>query len=863
MMYRSCCLVLGLAALSHCFQGHAQISKGHQILIDRGFQVQGLVNKDDVFHLSTYTNANYNSLVWLWTSNPSLMGAAPGFPWSRWAADETLVPPQTGEAPYLSQLVTLQLGDEWNLNDGPTLTRLVNWFNAVRANWPNTILCHNNYGGQLTDTNLGAYVTYAQPDMLSFDTYPYWYDGRNNSVGDTPIHWYGDLRRWREFARGANIPLACYVQTYHSVSEGVRDPSASELRLLHFGAMAFNVKALIDFTYNTGASSLFNNGAGGDNSPNALYTEKADCAKRARNLGKALVRLKPIAEASPTYTTSIMFLRGRDFTGNINPIPIGFNGDDDAPNDYTDWIFQRNDPYLNGWSVTNKAGLKNGGTNGDVIISWFKPLDESFDGAATNEVYLMVVNALCASNGTPAECLQEIKLNFLDAFPSIDMLDPVSGQLTNVPLPVVNSKRQLTLNLNGGDAALFKFADGAPFVGFPFSTNAPGISSPPASRTNFAGTDETFNVTATGAAPLSYRWRFNDTTIAGATTNSYTRANVQTNDAGSYTVVVTNTSGSVTSAVTTLTVIPNQVFLYEPFDYPNVGSPVSSNTPANWTFGGTGTNDLNVTAGNLSYPGLATPISNSVTNGGVGLGVRRSFGTGFTNGQLYFSALFRINNLGLGTWLGTASQAGALTANDTNSFRMAVLVKSNSPSGYVLGVQKGGTGVTAAFDSTEYHAGDIMFLVGKYDFDASPNTVALWINPSAATFGLGTAPGGSISTNTGTDGFTIDRFNIRQNTATSVPAAMQWDELRIGNSWAAVTPIGPFPTVLSNLTRLSDGKFQFAYAYSGSGGTIYASTNLTNWSVIGAATLVSAGNYQFTDPAASNYLRRFYQLRTP
>jgi hypothetical protein len=30
---------------------------------------------------------------------------------------------------------------------------------------------------------------------------------------------------------------------------------------------------------------------------------------------------------------------------------------------------------------------------------------------------------------------------------------------------VVNTRRQLTLNLDGGDAALFKFATGAPFVG--------------------------------------------------------------------------------------------------------------------------------------------------------------------------------------------------------------------------------------------------------------------------------------------------------------------------------------------------------------------------------------------------------------
>ena len=81
----------------------------------------------------------------------------------------------------------------------------------------------------------------------------------------------------------------------------------------------------------------------------------------------------------------------------------------------------------------------------------------------------MVVNGLTDPAGTAADCLQEIKLNF--AFPSgitgVDMLDPASGQVQTQTLPIVNTRRQLVLDLNGGDAALFKFSDGAPFVGWP------------------------------------------------------------------------------------------------------------------------------------------------------------------------------------------------------------------------------------------------------------------------------------------------------------------------------------------------------------------------------------------------------------
>src|ERR1043166_4726806 len=540
----------------------AQISKGFQILTNRGFQVQGMVRNTDPFHLTTYSNANYASINWLWDSTPSSMGNAPGFPWARWVSSETNMPPQGSEGPYLSQIVALQLGDEWELNDTATRTRLINWFNSVRTNWPNTILFHNNYGGQVGDGPLGDFISQAQPDMISFDRYPFRSDNSDTSPGDTPIHWYGDARRYREYSKGYNLPLAIYVQTYYSDSEKVRSPSPSELRLLHFAALAFNAKTLIDFTYNTGASSLFNNGAGGDNSPNSLYYEKADCSTRARNFGKALVRLKPIADAVPnSFTTGMMFIRGRDSTGTTNPIPIGFIADAQAPDNYTDWVYQRNDPYLSGWVVTNKAGVKNAGQPGDVILSWFTVLDESLDGAAfTNEVYLMVVNGLTDPTGTAADCLQEIKLNFTDAFTAVDILDPTTGQVTAQTLPVVNGKRQLVLYLNGGDAALFKFSDGAPFVGVTQAPSPPVITNQPDSVTNNAGTAATFAVTATGTSPLSYRWRFNGTNISGATATSYTRTNVQPADAGSYTVVVTNVAGSVTSDVAPLTVyVPPQI----------------------------------------------------------------------------------------------------------------------------------------------------------------------------------------------------------------------------------------------------------------------------------------------------------------
>jgi hypothetical protein len=307
------------------------------------------------------------------------------------------------------------------------------------------------------------------------------------------------------------------------------------------------------------------------------------------------------------------------------------------------------------------------------------------------------------------------------------------------------------------------------------------------------------------------------------------------------------------------------LMLYEPFNYSNIGSPVSSNTPVNWAYNtGTATNDTMVSSGNLSYSGLADSTGNSITNGGVGLAVRRLFGTGVNTGELFFSVLLKIDSLGIGVWNGAAAQVGAFTANDNAGFRLQIMVRTNSTFAYVFGVQKGGAGVTATFDTTEYHPGDTVLLVGKYDFTTTPNPVTLWINPSSSTFGAATPPAtGFISATTGTDNLTIDRFNFRQNTAATVPPLVQWDELRVGTSWSAVTPLPG--VMLTNVVRLLDGTFQFGYSDSlAQSVNVYASPDLASgWTSIGAPTEVSPGQYQFTDLDAPNHPIRFYQLRKP
>jgi hypothetical protein len=85
---------------------------------------------------------------------------------------------------------------------------------------------------------------------------------------------------------------------------------------------------------------------------------------------------------------------------------------------------------------------------------------------------------------------------------------------------------------------------------------APTITTQPVSRTVTTGTNVSFTVAATGTAPFSYQWRFNGANIPGATSATLTLTGVTPGQSGSYSCLVTNAGGSVTSAGAVLTVTP-------------------------------------------------------------------------------------------------------------------------------------------------------------------------------------------------------------------------------------------------------------------------------------------------------------------
>jgi glucose/arabinose dehydrogenase len=120
------------------------------------------------------------------------------------------------------------------------------------------------------------------------------------------------------------------------------------------------------------------------------------------------------------------------------------------------------------------------------------------------------------------------------------------------------------------------------------NSTAPFITTQPANVSVNAGQPATFQVAASGSAPLSYQWQKNGTNIPGAINPTFTINNTVVGDNGMYRVVVSNGSGSVMSNQVTLTVVVNTPPVAEIIT-PETGTTYVAG--ATISFSGSGTDD--------------------------------------------------------------------------------------------------------------------------------------------------------------------------------------------------------------------------------------------------------------------------------
>lgn len=222
---------------------------------------------------------------------------------------------------------------------------------------------------------------------------------------------------------------------------------------------------------------------------------------------------------------------------------------------------------------------------------------------------------------------------------------------------------------------------------------------------------------------------------------------------------------------------------------------------SNWSDHSTSTtpNNIQVKTGALTnyYTSAQFPDPTGNMVSLVGGGSDPFIGFNETNtGTVYASFLFQITDMA-NFKSNTSGDYFAVLAEPGGSFRARLFVKDNTAGTtnegltYQVGISNGST--------TTFHTGftaniaEPVFVVMAYDFGT--NEVKLWVVPEATSF-EGTAPAPNVTVSGGTAS-SLGKFILRQDRTSDTPS-IDFDELRIGTTWAQVTPKGTTASVEKN-----------------------------------------------------------------
>ena len=247
----------------------------------------------------------------------------------------------------------------------------------------------------------------------------------------------------------------------------------------------------------------------------------------------------------------------------------------------------------------------------------------------------------------------------------------------------------------------------------------------------------------------------------------------------------------------------SQSYYYDSFDYPvgNLGlasgpvipavNPATSSSTGNWNYGST--KSAKVQVGSLTYPGLLTSATSlndiNLVNTGSAVDERMVLTATSIASPVYFSFIMKVKavpaaSTRLASLRGTTNSSGILAPN----------VKIAPSGSYYQITVDGGSGTPQS--TADMSINNNVLVVVKYTSSATANggTTDVWINPAASDLGSSTDPTPTFAGITGGVLLNVTGFSFR--TGLGVVNA-DVDELRIGDSWANVTPQGGDPVDLS------------------------------------------------------------------
>lgn len=284
----------------------------------------------------------------------------------------------------------------------------------------------------------------------------------------------------------------------------------------------------------------------------------------------------------------------------------------------------------------------------------------------------------------------------------------------------------------------------------------PTIAAQPASQAVAVGQAVTFSVTAAGTAPLTYQWLKNNAIISGATTASYTTpATVASDNGAKFDVLVSNSVGSVVSAMATLTVNAAAV------------APAITTQPANQTVTVGQTATFSVIATGTAPLGYQW-LKNSANITGATAASYTTPATASTDNGAQFDVV--VSN-------GAGSKTSTMARLTVNAAALAPTI-TTQPANQTVTV-----GQTATFSVTATGTAPLTYQWQKNSGNIAGATSATYTTPATASTDTGAKFDVIVSNALGSQTSTMATLTVNPaNTSTINVVTYHYDNLRTGQN---------------------------------------------------------------------------------
>lgn len=316
------------------------------------------------------------------------------------------------------------------------------------------------------------------------------------------------------------------------------------------------------------------------------------------------------------------------------------------------------------------------------------------------------------------------------------------------------------------------------------------------------------------------------------------------------------------------------LLIEEPFNY-GLGQLVQQASPP-WYIGGPA---ITLESGSLTSPaGLLEPTTTGnlvQLNTNIAAQLAYRLFPQVTSGSVYVSLLLRqtlMPSTTGGCIIGLYDGNTLSFAAGNVSAALGVHVRRWTATTWQVGIRKGqGTTVMNGDDmwAPPVNFGETVFVVAKYQFNiGAPDTVALWVNPPSSSFGNSEPAPVFPPTDSAvsTDASGLVRVFFR-TWGTQGSGISQLDNIRIGPTWADVTPTDAAPLHILSVERLQPTEVKLVWESTpGKTYVIESRDDLAagNWTTNGTITATDSTT-AFTNSSIPGIVaQRYYRVgRTP